>query len=122
MLRIDEDIEEQGGASRIHVHVPIDLVHALAHADRRAEMHDRVGRDDERFERGAVANVALHVAHAGIGVRRPRAGPMHLRFQAIEDGHGIPQRTETVDEMRPDIPRATGDENRMYCHQRDTAT
>ena len=78
--------------------------------------------DDERFEHGAVADVAVHVAHAGVRVRRPRAGPMHLRLQAVEDGHRIPERTETIDEMRPDVAGAAGDENRLNGHQKDTTT
>ena len=42
VLRVHQDVEQQRRAARVHVHVPIDLIHALADADRGTEMHDRL--------------------------------------------------------------------------------
>jgi hypothetical protein len=50
VLCVDEDVEQQGRAAGVHVDVPVDLLHALPHADGRSEVHDRIALQDEGLE------------------------------------------------------------------------
>ena len=116
VLGIDQDVEQERRAARVDVDVTIDLVHALTDADRRAEMHDCLRREDERLEDGAIAHVALHVLRLRVRVGRPRAGAVHLRLEVVEHRYAVLARHQRVDEMRADVARSAGDQYVANAH------
>ena len=66
VARVDKDVEQERGATRVDIDVPIDLVHALPHADSRAEMDDGVGGQDQRFKPGAIPDVPADIFRARV--------------------------------------------------------
>jgi hypothetical protein len=50
VLQVDQHVEQQRRAARVHVDVAVHLVHALADADRGREVHHGVGLEHERLE------------------------------------------------------------------------
>ena len=116
VLAVDENVEQQRRASRVDVHVAIDLVHALADADRRAEMDDGLRGEHERLEHQPIPDVTFDVLRLRVGVAGPGAGAMHLRLEVVEHGHAVVARDERIDEVRTDVPGAAGDENVVDAH------
>ena len=116
VLVVDEDVEEQCRAARVDVHVAIDLIHALADADRGAEVHDRIGLEHQRLEHRAIANVAADVGRLRVGIRRPRAGAMNLRLEVVEHLHAVLARNQRINEMGSDVTGAAGHEDLTNTH------
>src|SRR5688572_27552243 len=120
MLAVDEDVEEQRSAASVDVHVAIDLIHALTDADRRPEMHDRIGLEHQRLEDGAITDVATDIPRPGVGIRRPRAGTVHLRLEVVEHCHPVVSRNQRINEMGPDVTGAACHEDLTNAHARLT--
>ena len=114
VARVDKDVEQERGATRVDIDVPIDLVHALPLT---AAPDDGVGGQDQRFKPGAIPDVPADIFRARVRMRRPGAAPMHLRLEIVENGDVVAPQHEAIDEMRSDISRSARHQNRSNGHR-----
>ena len=121
MPLVHEDIEQQRRATGVDVDVPIDFIHALPDADGGSKMHDGIGLHHERLQRLPIADVPPDVPCLGIHVRRPRAGPMHLRDETVQHDHVVTAGHEDVDEVRSDVAGSPGHQHVSDTHRSNVA-
>ena len=114
-IAADSAVNQVGRPLDVDFDIIRDPVHRLADPGGRGQVVDDAGPIQRPAQRVAVPHIAQDVLRARVGVRRPATllgqRAVHLRFQVVEDSHGMAPRHQRVDQVRADKARAAGDQD-----------
>src|SRR5438309_1433956 len=90
LFRIHDDIEQGRGSRRVDLHVPLNLIHGLADADRRRLMEDDIHACQCPLEGGTVSDVPMNKLDGSAQIpRNSLLLSMDLGVQAIKHPHRV---------------------------------
>lgn len=112
---IYDGLQEDGGAVGVDIGIAGDLVHGLAHPDHGGFVEDDIDALQGLGDGIYIADIAELVLGMGIAVSGPGAlraqGAVDLRFEVIEDAHGVAGSQQGIDDVRADETGTAGDED-----------
>ena len=111
LTALDRLLQHHRRADGVDRRVALDLVHRLAHADGRGEVHDGVDTVECAPDRFMVADISDLQLDLAVEVIGPLAGRMNLGVEVVERSNLVALGQKPVGEMRADEAGAAGDEN-----------
>jgi hypothetical protein len=110
---IDQPLEQDGSTDVVTARVALDLVHRLADADLRRQVHDAVDALQGAGDCVAVAHVGVDELGLTSKIGRPSTVAVNLRDQCVEHAYLVAARQQLAGHEPPDEARAAGDQNRL---------
>ena len=113
MIAFRQFLQEDGGTDIVDRGVMLDLIHALADADRSRQMRHHVDPGKCLAELVAITNIAGDQLGLGIQISRSFAVLVDLRVETIENPHPVSGAQKLSGEVRPDETGAPDDQYRL---------
>src|SRR2546425_7249830 len=109
LFRIHDDIEQVGRSYRVDLHVPLNLIHGLADADRRCLVEDDINTCQGPLESSTVSDIPMDKLYFAAEIpRNSLLLSMDLGVQAIKDPHRVTLCEKSIRQVRANEAGAAG--------------